>query len=292
MPFEIWGYPQIVVIKEKAYIGGGEANDDARSTVIVYDSQQNTCHALPPYTHQYFTMATINNKLFLIGGEDASTKKKINQLGVWNEELNQWTYDHPYPPMTSARSKASVITHHNRWLIVIGGLGNEGSLSKVEILNITLRQWYHAAPLPYPCYRLSQTTIGNMCYLLGGFSGEGTPLSTKFFRARIDDVILRQNDLMCANSNTPPIASPWQTLPADIPVPQSTASSLNDVLIAVGGGSTIYCYKPSTKEWVRAGELPTARSACACSVLPGGKMLIAGGGSGHIQKQIDIALLL
>ena len=43
MPFEVWGYPQIAVIKERAYIGGGEAtSDDAKCTVIVYDSREDT----------------------------------------------------------------------------------------------------------------------------------------------------------------------------------------------------------------------------------------------------------
>ena len=288
MPFEIWGYPQIAVIKEKAYIGGGEARScDDKCTVIVYDSLQDTCTTLRQYTYQCFNMDVINNELVLIGGEDARTKENTNKLGVWNESSNQWT--HPYPPMITACSKASVITYHNRWLIVIGGLGNEGSLARVEVLDINLKQWYQST-LPHPCYHLSQTTIGNMCYLLGGFAGEGTPKSTKAFRARLDDIVSQNHPLAILSS---PQSAEWQMLP-DTPKSLSTAFSLSSsrVLLAVGGGKTIYHYQPHTTSWVKTGELPNARSACACSALPGGKVIVAGGGgSGDIQKQIDIALL-
>ena len=289
MPFEIWGYPQIAVIKERAYIGGGEAtSDNAKCTVIVYDSQQDTYATLPHYTYQYFAMAIINNELVLIGGEDANTKENTNTLGVWNEQSNQWT--HPYPPMITACSKASAITHHNKWLIVIGGLGNEGSLSRVEVLDITLGKWYQSTPLPHPCYHLSQTTIGNVCYLLGGFAGEGNPVSKKVFKANIDDIVSQNHPY--ALSSGPHFTLPWQTL-SNTPGTLSTALSLSNgrVLLAVGGGKIIYHYQPLTTSWVKTGELPTARSACACSVLSGGKMLVAGGGSGHVQKQIDIAQL-
>ena len=294
MPFEVWGYPQIAVIEEKAYIGGGEAmRDDDKCTVIVYDSQQNT-HATLQYTHQYFAMAIINNELVLIGRENANTKENTNKLGVWNEQSRRWT--HPYPPMIIACSKTSAITHHNRWLIVIGGLGNIGSLSRVEILDIKLGQWYQSAPLPHPCYHLSQTTVDNMCYLLGGFTGQlqGPHTSRKVFRASIDDIVSKNHPY--ANSSNPYLTAQWETLPTDTPETLSSAFSFSSsrVLLAVGGGKGIYHYQPLTLSWVKIGELPNARLACACSILPGGKMLIAGGGTvGHVhdQKQIYIALL-
>ena len=211
MPFEIWEYPQIAVIKEKAYIGGGEAlSDDAKCTVIVYDSLQDTYTTLRQYTYQ-------NS----VNMEDAKTKENTNKLGVWNESSIQWT--HPYPPMITACSKASVITYHNRWLIVIGGLGNEGSLARVEVLDINLKQWYQSTPLPHPCYHLSQTTIGNMCYLLGGFAGEGIPKSTKAFRARLDDIVSQNHPFVILSSPQP---AEWQMLP-DTPKSLSTAFSLN-----------------------------------------------------------------
>ena len=86
MPFGMSGYPQVVVFKGKAYIGGGNASSDMeRQTVVVYDPKQDSFDTLPPYTCTYFSMAVVNNQLVLVGGHDVQTGKKTNKLGVWNE---------------------------------------------------------------------------------------------------------------------------------------------------------------------------------------------------------------
>ena len=39
----------------------------------------------------------------------------------------------------------------------------------------------------------------------------------------------------------------------------------------------IYMFKPSTRSWVETEHLPSNRWRCACALLPGDKILIAGG---------------
>ena len=96
---------------------------------------------------------------------------------------------HPLPPMTTACRLPSVATHNNRWLVVMGGVGDGTSLSRVEILDTTgSGQWYQVAPLPQPCSWVSTATIGNMCYILGGFSTVGDP-SKKVFSVPLDELI-------------------------------------------------------------------------------------------------------
>ena len=137
MPFETWGYTQVAVLKGKVYIGGGIASTDTeKRTVMVYDPQQDSYNKLPPYTHKYFAMAVVNSQLVLVGGKDVRTNKNTNKLGVWNEPSKQWT--HPLPPMTTACNSSSVAAHNNRWLVVIGGDGDGGRLSRVEILDTCL----------------------------------------------------------------------------------------------------------------------------------------------------------
>ena len=116
--------------------------------------------------------ARVRDHWVVVGGEDVRTNKPTNQLGVWNEQSKSWT--HPLPPMTTACQSPSVATHNNRWLVVMGGVGDGAYLSRVEILDTTgSGQWYQAAPLPQPCHRVSTVTIGNMCYLLDGFTMRG-----------------------------------------------------------------------------------------------------------------------
>ena len=292
MPFGMDHYPQVVVFKEKVYIGGGVALSDRTSqTVMVYDPQKNSYDTLPPCAHyKYFSIAIVNNQLVVVGGLDVRTNKQTNQLGVWNEQSQSWT--HPLPPMTTACESPSVATHNNRWLVVMGGYGDGtlNYLSQVEILDTTgSGQWYQAAPLPQPCYSVSTATIGNMCYLLGGFSTKGVS-SYKVFSVLFDELI-SQAVSQPAGAKVPPTSSPWMTLP-DTPLTNSTALAINGALLAVGGhlGSTaIYHYQPSSRSWIKAEELPAERCRCCCTVLPSGEVLVAGGDFGD--DRVDIAFI-
>ena len=280
-------YPQAVVFKEKVYIGGGVAPSDRKSkTVIMYDPQKDSYDTLPPYTCKWFSIAAVNNQLVLVGGVDIQTTKNTNQLGVWNEQSKSWT--HPLPPMTTACYSPSVVTHNNKWLVVMGGGGNGIVPLRVEILDTTgSGQWYQAAPLPQPCYWAPTATIGNMCYLLGGCSTGGAP-SKKVFSVHLDNLI-SQAVLQPAGARAPPTPTLWMTLP-DTPLYHSTALAINGALLAIGGfGScTAIChYQPSNRSWIKAGELPAQRTCCCCTVLPSEEVVVVGGRGGV--NRVDIA---
>ena len=288
MPLGKYTYPKVAVIKEKVYIGGGNALlDREMQTVIVYDPKQDPYDILPPYTYKWFSMAVINNQLVLVGGRGVQTDKVTSQLGVWNEQSKRWTQ--PLPPMTTACTSPSVATHNNRWLVVMGGDGGETRLSRVEILDTDSTQWYHAASLPQPLSYSLPAIIGNMCYLLGGYSEGGA--SKKVFSVCLDDLI-SQAVSQPASASVPPTPSPWQSLP-DAPLNYSIALAFNGALLAVGGslmGSrAIYHYQPSSRSWVEAGELPTKRSRCTCTVLPSGDLYVAGGNADGTKRLVDIA---
>ena len=286
MPFEMRSYPGAVLYKDKVHIGGGVASSETEmQTVMVYDPKQDTYDTLPPYVYKWFSMATINSQLVLVGGQDVDTEMKTNKLGVWNEQSKQWT--HPFPPMTTACHSPSVATHNNRWLVVIGGFSDETNLSRVEILDTIaeMKQWHNAAPLPQPCNQLSPAVIGNTCYLLGGY---GTGAAKQVFSVCLGELIDR---IVSLHTTSTAIRSPRKTLP-DTPLTYSTALAFRGVLLAVGGreqSTDIYCFHVSSGSWIKAGELPTGRSYCACTTLPNGNLLVAGGYD--TEQQVDIAIV-
>ena len=273
MPFETYGYPKVVVFKEKVYVGGGVASSDREAqTVMIYDPRLDSYDTLPPYIYKLFSMAVVNNQLVLVGGRDVQTNKMTNKLGVWDEQSKRWT--RPLPPMTTACSSPSVATHNNRWLVVIGGYDTH-YLSRVEILDTTeSRQWYHAASLPQSLSHTPPATIGNTCYLLGGYT-KVAEASKKVFSVCLDDLISQAVSQPAA----PPTPSPWQSLP-DTLLTGSTGLAFNGALLAVGGGygsTAIYRYQTSSRSWIKAGEMPTKRHTCTCTVLPSGDLYVAGG---------------
>ena len=289
----------MVMFKEMVYIGGGVTSSNRDElTVMVYEPKQDSWDSLPPYTYRYFSMAVIDNQLVLVGGREVeNADNKTNNLGVWNEQSKRWT--HPFPPMTTACNSPSVATHNNRWLVVMGGRGDGSTtiLSRIEILDTTEPvQWYQAASLPQPLCQLPLATIGNMCYLLGGFTKGGPGSSRKVFNVCLDDLISQAVSQPASASAPPiPVPSPWQSL-SDTPMFGSTALIFNGALLAIGGdesgSSAIHMYQPSSNSWVVAGELPTKRCYSGCIVLPTGELLIAGGGWDETRRMIQIASIL
>ena len=166
LPYGMYGYPQVVVLGENLYIGGGLASSDSKAqTVVIYDPKKDSFDTLLTYPCKWFSMTAVNNQLVLVGGKDMQTGIRTNVLGVWNEQSKRIT--HPLPPMNIACNSPSVTNHKNRWLVVMGGIGNETILSRVEVLDTTeSRQWYQAAALPKACAQILPATISNMCYLL------------------------------------------------------------------------------------------------------------------------------
>ena len=43
------------------------------------------------------------------------------------------------------------VVGYNEWLVVVGGGGDVGLLSSVEILNTDSKQWYAGPPTPIRC---------------------------------------------------------------------------------------------------------------------------------------------
>jgi hypothetical protein len=283
LPFKITEHPSMVVLKGKVYIGGGCAQKDVElKTVIVYDPQKDSCTTLPPYAYLYFSMAVVNNQLVLVGGQESVVIfNYINKLGVWDESSTRWT--HPFPPMTTACYRPTIVTHKDRWLVVIGGIGGVTRfLSRVEILDTVSKQWHNSTPMPESlgCSHTLTATIGSTCYLMGGYAFKKQVLSVS-----LDELVSQAQVSKPVSASSHPTPSLWQTLP-DTPLEFSAPLALNGTLLAVGGRSkqdglfkarnTIYAYHPERKEWVKVGEMPTERSQCSCIVLPSGEIMVVG----------------
>ena len=261
--------PHVVVLKGKVYVGGGWAQSDSeKQTVMVYDPQQDNWDKLPQYIYRYFSIAVVNDQLVLVGGEDVQTNKTTNKLGMWNEQSRTWTM--PFPPMTTACSSPAIaVTRDNRWLVVIGGLGDgfkysrvqgygfNNPLSVVQIMDLSTQRWHPDAPLPQSCTHLTSAMIDNVLILLGGFSTSGS--SKQVFSVCIDNLISQTVSQPTGVGASPTLSlSPWQVLP-DTPQKYSTALSVHGVLFAVGGTSdwsAIYHYQPSNGSWVKLESYP------------------------------------
>ncbi len=276
MPIKMSTTVQSVVIGDTVYVGGG-GGGDAGNDCIVMKLKHNHWTKLPEYTAKWFAMTLLANQLVLVGGLTRNVKR-TNQLSVFKS--GEWT--HPYPPMNIVRHSSTAVSFNNH-IIVAGGY-DKGPTSSVEVLDVASRRWYIAQSLPNPRSDLKSTLIGNTLYLMGGYD-HTTGATKTVHHVDLNELIAKA----LSNLDTPTL---WQTI-EDTPLEYSAPLSIGRSLLAVGGvddkrnpSSWIHLYQPDTRRWVKVGDLPTARYNCTCSVLPSGKVIVAGGPGG-----VNVAIL-
>ena len=280
-----------VVAQGRVYVGGGLADKgEDMCTVMVYE-QGAGWRTLPRYQYCRFAMAVLQDQLTLVGGWESSTEKVTDQIAVWDSR--QWTY--PYPSMPTPRSQSAVVTSI-KWLVVAGG-DSDGigiySLTTVEIMDTTIKQWFTTTPLPVGCRNMTSAIVAEECYLMGGYTDQHSQQNIQVFHVSISAITSQ-----ASQSAITPVQ--WHTLP-NTPLAWSAALALRGSLLAVGGrhgsensSSAIHLYQPGSGQWVKVGDLPTARYSCSCTLLPSGEILVAGGRivrPGCYISQVDVASL-
>ena len=262
---------------EDVFVGGGNTvsfGDDDAHTVYQYHPPTDQWVPLPQYECMWFAMATLTNKLTLVGGLNASTPpyKVTNRIAVWDTEGMSRGWTHPYPPMPTPRHSPTVATHDKR-LVVAGGYKSLGLdlLATVEVLDTTSRQWLSTSPLPVQCSSMTSAIVNQELYLLGG------TLTTDTLVVSLPDIT--RSSVNSATTNT---SAQWRKLPAP-PLKSSAAISVQGSVVAIGGrhGNTIstaiHVYQPATNNWKKVGDLTSPRDSCTSTLLPSGEILVAGG---------------
>ena len=232
--------------------------------VFAYDSEKADWSKLPECPQRDFGLAVINNLLTAVGGLSSGLFSGDFTIHLVSFNGSKWVTI--FPPMPTKRYLLAVISTQN-YLIAAGGVGvGYTVLPTVEVMNIATREWYTAASLPEPVYRMSATVCGGHLYLLGGLDKNYTP-TRAVFTCTLDSLLHSCHP----PSQTPPHtneAGVWQRI-ADVPMEWSTCTTLNGRVLAVGGWDShgtdtadVYMYNADSDSWPLVGHMSTARSQC------------------------------
>ena len=233
-------------------------------------------------------MLSLNGKLTLVGGVMKESEKYSPVIRVWDGDSKRWIK--PYPQMPMGRTGPGCACYQH-YLIVAGGRTWKDiqSLTSVEILDTKSGQWFKAPPMMYNGKLIQSEIIGKNLYFLLNFRGIATS-SKSLLRVSLPTLI--SHTLQGRNRD----ASIWEKLP-DVPLYQTTLFSIGNMLLTAGGihvgtvslaltalymkrdkpSADIHLFNPHTNQWLKIGELPESSMRCACTVLPSGKLLVAGG---------------
>ena len=242
--------------------------------VFAYNSENNDWSRLPKCPQSDFGLAVVNNLITAVGG--LSGIQYTNCLHSFSG--GEWVT--VFPPMPTQRRLAAVISAQN-YLIAAGGVGVGGVLSTVEVMDMNTLEWYTAASLPEPVYHISATVCGGRLYLLGGVD-EYNNRTCAVFTCTLDSLIRSCHP----PSQTPPHtseASVWQRI-AD--VRNSTCTTLNGRVLAVGGEDShstaaVHMYNPDSDSWLVLGNKPTFQSLCLVVGLRNCIIAVGGYGGFH-----------
>ena len=298
--------PQVVVMREKVYIGGGRTKRVDNYTylrplkcVFQYDPSRDEWSRLPPCQVIGFAMAQFAGNLITVGGiatgvtgllqgtitrllqGDFMKGLVTGKMYCFNEQSKKW--EEFLKPMPTARYRLSVATTQSA-IVASGGSYSIRDLrdvpcATVEVYNSETSQWHTADPLPVPCAGITSVTIADIWYQLGGGSGDknivvrshtdGKSLTTVLY-APLAALIQR------ATSPTHQSASHisvWKNLP-DTPLVRSAAASLSGSLLAMGGSGdetfaspAVYVFLSLTNSWVRVTTGDLPEPRYACTTV-------------------------
>ena len=217
--------------------------------ILTYQTTDGSWSEFRSSPHTNCSLAVIKDTLTTIGGGGFPYTNKVysfsaeGKCGLWTDAL--------IPPMPTKRQWTATL-HTGAHVIVAGGWGSANvALATVEVLNVETQKWHTAEKLPEPLFHASVTLCGEHVCILGGYDELKKPSRTVYtcsLTALLESDIKKKyyNEPSKHQSAFTP-TKVWKRV-ADLPVTESTAVSLYDQLLMVGGrdsefSSTLAIYK-------------------------------------------------
>lgn len=255
--------------------------------IFAFNCNTTQWSTLPQCTNSYSTLTNINNQLTAVGGQqDPYTFDwATNKLLTYQSSDQQWVEQ--YPPMPTRRYAAGVVST-NTHVVVLGGFisdfGGPKVIRTVEVMDLTIKQWSTASPLPYSICLTTTVLCGDTIYLTGGH-----PLGNNFtiLSCSIGDLLRssQSNVRSKLRKMLSFLSSQFEVWHKVFCLRHrgSTCVSLRGQLLAIGGyhrdtSNAIYKYNGDTCHWDIIGRMNIAREFCLAMALPNDEGFIVVGG--------------
>lgn len=224
-----------------------------------YDLTENKWTGLPDCPQQGAGLAVVSGLLTAVGGE-TNDGHATNTLVSLTESRSEWT-EHFSPMPMKAYEPAVVCTDNH--LVVVANME-----TSVHVMDATSLMWFSSSSLPWLLVNPSLVLCGTELFVL----------SYSFVFSCSLPALLHSSSAV-----QPDTTDVWQSV-ADVPVDNSTPTTLCGQLVAMGGHNvelepvdTIHLYNPSMDSWHIIGYMPTARYDCIIAALPGDTLVVIGG---------------
>ena len=239
------------------------------NSVYSYEWNTEQWNKLPSSPYRDCALVIIDGTLTTVGGGDYRSDF-TNKLFTLRQR--QWVEE--YPPMNTARSYPAVVsTSGGDYIIVIGGWGVGGWTGTVELFQVKTRRWYKLTNIPQPLNSPSAAICGNQLHVIGhvGYSCS----------------IPSSNEPITSQS-IPHLIS-WTSLPC-LPVIRSTAATLYEQLVIIGGPNSIHQLVDG--QWVKISSMSSNRMMCLVISSSPDRMMIVGGWGAQDSTSVEECIVV
>jgi N-acetylneuraminic acid mutarotase len=173
------------VVNDKIYLIGGKKYSSTDPYYIetnvneVYDPANNTwtTKASIPTAVYGYASATINGKIYIIGGSNNPTSSQngalIDANQVYDPVTDNWSLAANLPTLSIYGVAAATEDYMApSRLYVVGGYFGDAFSSKTQIYNPSNNSWTEGTPLPAPRAYLGLAVVNDILYAIGGFDGQ------------------------------------------------------------------------------------------------------------------------
>jgi N-acetylneuraminic acid mutarotase len=209
-----------------------------------------------------------NGQVLVTGGTHVFAQLASAEL--YDPASNTWTVAAPMPASHTTHVAALL---PNGKVLVTGGASSGG---KVELFDTQLRTWSPGPPLPDTRYTAPTATLlpSGKLLVTGGDPSIGPPITSQIYD---------------------PLANTWTSVALFMARDGHTATLMtNGKVLMVGGTNTVppglgsvEIYDPGKASWSTGGRFARERYSPSMTLLPDGKVLIAGG---HLGGTTDFAM--
>ena len=263
---EMW-FPTAVYLNGKIFVG---ERSSYRQFLCVFNVVSRTWSKLPFHDScemSGFTLATSYSKVHTIGGtwrKDGKEEKYSNKVFSLDDDL-KWC--NTLPPLNIGRREATS-TSFESFILVAGGVGRNGWLSSVEVLNSSQSSstWWEICDLPVKSLNMQCTVTHDELFIGCGIGTASTVYTSKL--SAVKESLNIDED---SESSVSP-ESFWQSLPKT-PLRRSGLVSVNNCLLTVGGldglksgdddgrksHSSVHLYDCYKKTWSKVSDIRNRR---------------------------------
>jgi N-acetylneuraminic acid mutarotase len=158
------------VLGGRIYIPGGRTRSGANTDVLeIYDPRLDAWQegAALPLPLSAYALATFEGRLYLFGGKDGG--QVLNSAYRYDPAQDAWE---ALPDMPTRRAYAGAAVA-GREIYVLGGTGEEGTLSVTEIfapdrLADGDEAWSNGVPMPERRWGMGAASVADTIYVMGG----------------------------------------------------------------------------------------------------------------------------